>query len=170
MKVVNVHERELPVACLEAGALIDSLASVNDALWPRQTWPPMEFDRPLSVGATGGHGPIRYFVESYSPGESIRFRFTGPKGFNGCHRYDVVSSGQRACILRHTLEMTAHGPAVLSWPLLFRPMHDALIEDSLAVAEAALRRPAHIHPWSVRVRFLRWVFSRGRARPQIGLA
>ncbi len=31
--------------------------------------------------------------------------------------------------------MSTHGLAVLSWPLVYRPMHDALIEDSLATAE-----------------------------------
>lgn len=59
MKVLNVHERELRATSEQVGALIGSLASRNDLLWPRHIWPKMEFDRPLSVGATGGHGPIR---------------------------------------------------------------------------------------------------------------
>jgi hypothetical protein len=80
MKVINVHERELQADLEKVGALIDSLSSLEDALWPISSWPRMEFDLPLSVGATGGHGPVRYFVESYTPSQAIRFRFTGPKG------------------------------------------------------------------------------------------
>ena len=76
MRVINVHERELNVSLYTAGELIDRLASENDVLWPSDRWPPMRFDRPLSVGAVGGHGPIRYVIEAYEPGRSIRFHFT----------------------------------------------------------------------------------------------
>jgi hypothetical protein len=68
MVVVNVHERMLDASITEIGKLIDTLASAEDKLWPRDRWPAMKFDRPLSVGAVGGHGPIRYTVESYQPG------------------------------------------------------------------------------------------------------
>jgi hypothetical protein len=54
MQVLNVHERELQVGSAEVGALLDSLASENDRLWPRACWPAMRFDRPLGVGAVGG--------------------------------------------------------------------------------------------------------------------
>jgi hypothetical protein len=127
----------------------------------------MEFDRPLSVGARGGHGPIRYFVEEYVPGESIKFRFTGPKGFDGFHGYQRIRTTADTAVLRHTLEMTTHGLAVLSWPVVYQPMHDALIEDSLATAEASLGQAPRIQPWSLWVRVLRWVVSRGKARAQV---
>ena len=103
---------------------------------------------PLGVGANGGHGPIRYFVEAYTPGESITFRFTGPKGFDGFHGFELVSGPNQRVVLRHTLSMTTHGPAVVSWPLVFRPMHDALIEDSLATAQESLGGDSH-HPTMV---------------------
>lgn len=96
MKILNVHERELQASPDRVGALIDSLAFRDDALWPKHAWPRMEFDRPLSVGARGGHGPIRYFVEEYVPGESIKFRFTGPKGFNGFHGYERIKTTANA--------------------------------------------------------------------------
>lgn len=166
MNVRNVHQREFRAGRAAVGALIDSLASPLDVLWPNHSWPRMEFDRPLSAGAAGGHGPIRYFVDAYMPGQSIRFRFTTPKGFNGFHGYDVIESASTVG-LRHTLQMTTHGFAVLSWPLVFRPMHDALIEDSLATAQAALGQSSQLQPWSPRVRFLRWVISRGKARSQV---
>ncbi len=83
MKVVNVHERELQATSEKVGALMDSLASKGDALWSKQSWPRMEFDRPLGVGATGGHGPIRYFVEEYHPGRSINFVSRVPRDSTG---------------------------------------------------------------------------------------
>jgi hypothetical protein len=72
MKVVNIHEREFQSTPDRIGALIDSLASPQDALWPKRSWPRMEFDRALNVGARGGHGPIRYFVEAYVQTASAR--------------------------------------------------------------------------------------------------
>jgi len=166
MKVRNVHERRFP-ATEPVGALIDSLASDKDALWPIESWPRMAFDRSLQAGAAGGHGPIRYVVEEYTPQESIKFLLTRPKGFDGTHGYEVVAIGPETVVLRHTLEMTTSGLANLSWPLVFRPLHDALIEDSLATAEASLRHPATVQRWSPWVKLLRWVMSRGRARPQV---
>ena len=167
MKVLNVHERELPVPAKQVGKLIDSLSSMQDSLWPRHSWPRMAFDRSLQVGATGGHGPIRYFVESYTPGDSVRFRFTGPNGFNGHHRFEIFEITTEACILRHTLEMDTNGPAVVSWPFVFRPLHNALIEDSLALAQANLGQQPLIYRWSPWVKFLRWLVSKGQARAQV---
>jgi hypothetical protein len=166
MKVVNVHERELETDPIEVGALIDSLASSEDRLWPKQLWPRMAFDRPLAVGAQGGHGPIRYFVEEYSQGKAIRFRFTGPKGFDGFHGYEIVSGPERRVALVHTLEMNTYGRALLTWPLAYRPMHDALMEDSLAIAQASLGLTPQIRKWSLWVRMLRWLVTGGRAHPQ----
>ena len=166
MKVLNIHEREFPESPQRVGVLIDTLSSHDDALWPKQSWPRIAFHGPLSVGPAGGHGPIRYFVEAYQPGRSVKFRFSGPRGFDGWHGYEVAGSGTQSCALRHTLEMSVHGVAAISWPLVFRPLHDALIEDSLAVAQASLGRAPRIEPWSRWVRTLRFVFSRGRSRAQ----
>lgn len=166
MKVLNMHEWELRESPERVGALIDSLASREDALWPNRCWPCMKFDRPLSVGAEGGHGPIRYFVKAYTAGKNILFQFTGPRGFNGHHRYEIIDLGPHRCVLRHTLEMNTSGPATASWPILFRPMHDALIEDSLAQAQASLGHTPLVRPWSAWVRVLRWLLSGGRPRPQ----
>lgn len=167
MKVVNVHERALPVPAKQVGRLIDSLSTTQDSLWPRHSWPRMAFDRPLQVGATGGHGPVRYGVERYTPGASVRFRFTAPNGFNGHHRFEILEITAEACVLRHTLEMEANGPAVVSWPFVFRPLHDALIEDSLALAQANLGQQPRVSKWSPWVRLLRWLVSNGQARPQV---
>lgn len=167
MKVINIHEREVQSTPERVGALIDSLASRNDGLWSNHLWPRMVFDRPLGVGARGGHGPIRYFVEEHTPGRAIKFRFTGPKGFNGFHGYELIATTEQPCVLRHSLRMTTHGLAILSWPMVFRPMHDALIEDSLATVESSLGLCQRIQAWSPWVRILRWIVSGGKARAQV---
>ncbi len=167
MKVLNIHERELQTSAEQVGVLIDSLASAKDALWPSYSWPKIEFDRPLAVGAFGGHGPIRYFVEEYVPGQSIRFRFTRPKGYHGYHGIEIISISGSSVILRHTLQMTTHGLALLSWPIVFRPLHDALAEDAAARAQASLGLPPRIVAWSPWVKFLRWVFTGGKSKPQV---
>jgi hypothetical protein len=166
LKVLNVHERELRASSRQVGALIDSLSSRDDALWPQQSWPRMALDRPLAVGAVGGHGPVRYVVEAYEPGRSIRFGFTGPRGFDGHHRLEIVHATTQRCVLRHTILMTTHGAARLTWPLVFRPLHDALLEDALAVAQASLGQKPLVQPWSLWVKVLRWLVSRGRTSPQ----
>jgi hypothetical protein len=166
MRVINIHGREIHAASSEVGELIDSLASENDVLWPRKVWPAMRFDRPLGVGATGGHGPIRYNVEEFSPGAQVMFRFTSPAGFDGYHHFEVVPLAEKITILRHTIDMSVRGAALISWPLAFRPMHDALLEDLLARAQASLGIAPLIRPWSPWVRFLRWISSGGKARSQ----
>jgi hypothetical protein len=166
MRVLNIHERNLPIAPARVGELLDTLASPNDRLWPKAAWPRMAFDRPLGVGADGGHGPIRYVVAAYDPGVSVVFRFKGPRGFDGGHRLDVIARPDGTTILRHTLEMEAHGLARVTWPLAFRHLHDALVEDALALAQTNLGLPPDVHPWSWWVKLLRWTMTGGKANPQ----
>lgn len=155
MAVLNIHTRTLPASDEEIGGLIDGLAGREDRLWPGDRWPPMRFDRPLGVGAIGGHGPIRYTVEAYEPGRWVRFRFTGPRGFRGFHEFTVHPDAM-GIELRHTLAMHTRGCAVLGWPLIFRWLHDACLEDCLDRAERAttgiVRAPARQCPY---VRLLR---------------
>jgi hypothetical protein len=160
MAVLNIHERALPATPAEVGALIDGLASADDRLWPHQAWPPVRYDRPLEVGAIGGHGPIRYTITHYVPGHWIRCRFTGPRGVDGLHDFAWHSEGDKT-VLRHTLAIHPRGSARFSWPLVFRPLHDALLEDCLDRAEQATTgRVASPAQWSVYVRLLRWIGRR----------
>ena len=165
--VYNVHSRMLPVRAERVGELLDSLASPVDRLWPFETWPRMRFDRALGVGATGGHGPIGYSVDDYRPGVHVRFRFHAPSGFDGTHAYDVESVDATHATLTHSLVMQAHGRARLTWPLLFRPLHDALIEDSLTKAERELGLPPTAPLWSARVRLLRALLARAGRRQRL---
>ncbi|MGW0392398.1 SRPBCC family protein [Streptomyces sp. NPDC003042] len=167
MPVYNVHERLLAAEASAVGALVDSLSDgAADRLWPHPAWPAMTFDRPLTTGAVGGHGPVRYTVAAYVPGTWVRLAFTGPRGFDGFHEFAVLPVGEEQTVLRHTLAMRTGGLARLTWPLLWRPLHDALLEDSLdraalACASAPPRPPAR---WSPYVRLLRAFARRAESR------
>jgi len=159
MQVRNVHERRFSLPPATVGALIDSLASHDDRLWPCCNWPPMRFDRPLAAGAVGGHGPVRYIVEEYHPGKSILFRFTAPRGFNGTHHFEVEEL-EGMTVLRHVIEMRTTGLALLSWPLAIRSLHNAAIEDCFDQAAISLKADLpHPARWSVYVRLLRAVMQ-----------
>lgn len=160
----NVHGRVIMAPADEVGLLIHSLASKKDRLWPRSKWPAMRLDGPLGEGAAGGHGPVRYFVTSFEPGRRVEFQFTGPAGFNGGHSFTAVSLAGNSTLLRHELHMSLSGTAVFTWPLFFRPLHDALIEDALDCAETecgAFPRPRSLSLW---VAILRAPFSTRIAR------
>lgn len=133
--ILNVHERTIAASVAEVGMLIDSLSSKDDRLWPRSGWPAMRLDEALGVGAGGGHGPVRYFVKCYEPGRRVEFQFTGPAGFTGQHSFTAVGGPEQSTILRHELTISPSGAAMVTWPLFFRPLHDALIEESLDRAE-----------------------------------
>lgn len=155
MKVVNVHHRELSASCSEVGALLDSLSGPNDRLWPSR-WPPMRLDRTLQVGAFGGHGPIKYQVEQYTPGVLVSFRFTVPEGFDGTHSFSMTPlAGTHGVRVTHRLEMTTSGRATWLWLAAIRHLHDALIEDAFDHASRDLNLPCVPRTWSVWVRVLR---------------
>jgi hypothetical protein len=170
--VTNVHERVLDADPDAVGSLIDALASSSDGLWPAEKWPAMRFDRPLAIGARGGHGPIRYVVEDHLPGRAVRFRFRAPTGFDGYHEYVVLPRSDGGSILRHSLLMNTTGLARLSWPIVIAPLHDALIEDSFDKAIRSLKvcEPAQGR-WNIRVKVLRALALRRRASrpPSAGL-
>ncbi len=154
--VFNAHERVLHAPAQAVGALIDRLGSDDDALWPSDRWPPLVLDKPLSVGARGGHGPIRYHVVAYEPGLMVRFRFTSPPGFLGQHEFILERASGDAIRLRHIVTLGLVANARYSWPLIWRPLHDALMEDLMDRAEAAITgQPVPRREWSAWVRFLR---------------
>lgn len=155
--VHNVHRRSIAASADWVGNMLDSLAGPDDRLWPRHSWPAMRLDGPLSVGAAGGHGPVRYVVTQYVPGTSITFRFTAPAGFRGEHRFVVTPEDGGSTRLDHQLTMRTTGVAVISWPLFFRPLHDALIEEAFdRVQEQAGGPPFLPARRSAWVRLLRW--------------
>jgi hypothetical protein len=125
----------------------------------------MAFDTALGIGARGGHGPVRYVVEQYRPGREVVFRFTNPTGFRGTHRYRIEPTDD-GCELEHVIEMDLSGAAMISWPLVFRPLHDALLEDSLDKVEAHLAGSEwHHREWSPLVQTLRKLLAKRRRVP-----
>ena len=99
MKMSNVHERMIATPAARVGALLDTLASADDRFWPHENWPGMKFDRPLQVGATGGHGTDPYTVSSYTPGRHIRFEFGGSR--QGYHEFTLQDVDDMTCLIRH---------------------------------------------------------------------
>jgi hypothetical protein len=168
--VRNVHQRRYPVSAAKAAPLLDRLASPDDVFWPDESWPKMRFDRPLGVGAAGGHGPIRYSVTAYEPGRRIEFAFAPETRLRGTHTLTVEDGvepeGEGACVIRHAIEGRPFGLMRLGWPLVFRWLHDALLEDALDNAEEALTgRVAAPARWSWWVRFLHSRMASRRRRP-----
>ena len=155
MRVLSLHRRMLAASMGQAGELIDHLGSPGDLLWPCESWPRMRFDLALQVGADGGHGPIRYDVVQYEPGRRVVFRFKRPPGFDGTHAFELLPHLGGGCELVHTLEMRTSGPARLGWPLVFAPLHDALLEDAMDRACAFTGTPFRPAAWGVHVRLLR---------------
>jgi Polyketide cyclase / dehydrase and lipid transport len=166
MTVVNCHSRRIAATPDRVRALMDTLGSPDDRLWPRDRWPAMRFDQPLQPGARGGHGPIRYTVELHQPGRLVRFRFTAPRGVHGFHEIAVRPDGD-GTILQLRLVARLTGPARLTWPLGYRWLHDALIEDLLDQAEHALagRESPAAHSWPWHVRALRRLASTRQPKP-----
>ena len=169
MEVRNFHSRQLRRPVQDVGPYLDSLSSPNDLLWPHEHWPPMVFGGPLAEGAKGGHGPIRYVVEKYEPGRRVILRFTAPAGFDGVHYFTLEEEGEGTKI-GHTIEMRISGPALLTWPLFIRPLHDALLEDALDKVEAHLSGKSWTRrEWKPWVKLLRKVLAKRRsARSKAG--
>jgi hypothetical protein len=155
MKFYSIHRRRFAASPATAGTLLDGLSSPNDVLWPRDRWPSQRFDRPLSVGASGGHGPIRYEVAAYEPGRRVDFRFLPEGGFSGSHWFEIVPD-EGGVVLRHVIDGSTGFGGWLRWHIVIRWLHDALLRDALDNAERELtghvERPARYNSW---VRILR---------------
>ncbi|MFI8280770.1 DUF2867 domain-containing protein [Streptomyces sp. NPDC085929] len=142
--VRNIHQRIVQAPAETVGALVDRLATPDDPLFPTPVWPAMVLDRPLAVGADGGHGRVRYRVTAYEPGRSARFDTTDPGIGEGHHRFAVEPLGPNSCRVSHDLELTMGTRAFALWKLAIQPVHDTMIEETFDNAErAALGRLPH---------------------------
>jgi Protein of unknown function (DUF3995) len=152
----NVHERLINASPERVGQLLDSLAGDNDMVWPRDAWPRMKLSNGLAVGSTGGHGAIRYSVESYTPGRKVVFRFADKMGIVGTHTFAIEPVGTITTMVTHELIGTTTGAMKLVWPLFIRWLHDALIEDALDnIESASSKTPRPTRTYSFGVRQLR---------------
>ena len=151
-KISNVHVREIAAPAAVLGELLDTLGSADDRLWATDIWvaEPVVFDRPLGVGADGGHGSIRYSVVEYEPGRRIVFEFSPDGGMSGTHGFEIEALGPDRGRLTHFLEaktsrwMRPLVPILIGW-------HDAMVETALDRAElgatGSLKRPTGIPRW-----------------------
>ena len=158
--VFDAHERVLPASAEVVGALLDRLGSDDDPIWPLDRWDPLDLDRPLERGTRAEYGPFRYFVDEYEPGRAVRFRFSAPPGYLGQFEFVVERAAERgegAARLRHVLALSLGDVGTrLKWWIVWRPLHDALMEDLLDRAEAAVTgQPMQPRAWSLQVKLLR---------------
>jgi hypothetical protein len=151
-KIENVHAREIQAPVSLVGDILDTLGSPGDRVWASDIWvaEPVVFDRPLGVGADGGHGSIRYSVVEYQPGRRIVFRFSPGGGLSGSHGFELEAVGPDQTRITHFLEaqtslwMRPLVPILIGW-------HDAMVETAFDRAEleatGSLQRRTPIPRW-----------------------
>ncbi|MEU8542687.1 DUF2867 domain-containing protein [Streptomyces sp. NPDC048717] len=135
--VRNAHHRIVEAPAETVGALVDRLSAPDDPLFPTPVWPAMVLDRPLSVGADGGHSSVRYRVTAYEPGRSVRFDMTEPGLGEGHHRIDVEPLGDGRCRISHRLEVAMDARSFALFKVAIEPVHDLMVEELLDNVERA---------------------------------
>jgi hypothetical protein len=106
----------------------------------------MVLDRPVTVGAAGGHGSDRNRVTAYEPGRRVEFAVDARLGCTAHTLARGRAAGARSTVLQHRIDGRTSGAMRLLWPLAVRWLHDSVLEDLLDRAELAHgtrpRRPA----------------------------
>jgi hypothetical protein len=161
MKVINIHHREITQPKSEVAKLFKTLATENDLMLATDKWSPMKLDKGLQVGSKGGHGPIKYFVTDYQKDNSITFQF-GLTGFKGFHKFELFETEPNKTLLKHTIDMTTTGSAMLKWALAIRWLHDAYTEDAFDKVENYFTKDKKSSEWSLWVKLLRKIMKQGR--------
>lgn len=153
-KVVDVHTRTFVGDRDAIGRQLETLAGVNDDFWVTDLVPPMELDRGLALGSSGGHGTVRYRVSRHETGRMVEFQFDPAIGLDGVHRFEIDGDGDLVTV-RHTLEAETAGLMRVLWRPMVLPVHSGAVEDVFdhlertATGKAHRKRPTH--------RMLRWV-------------
>ena len=160
MNVLNIHKRTIQQPKDKVTALLKTLSTENDKIWPKEKWPPMKFKAGIQENAKGGHGPIRYSVEKYTPNEIIQFRFLKPSGFNGIHKFEIRELSEEQTEITHTIDMKTAGKGTLIWLLAIRSLHNALIEDGFDKLENHFSEHKKNTQWNFWVKFLRKQLSK----------
>ena len=159
MKVVNIHQRIINTPINTISECLQTLASENDVIWPKEKWPAIRFKEGLKIGSKGGHGPIRYTIEAYAPQEKIQFRFSKPKGFEGIHYFEITALNAGQTSIKHTIDMMVKGKGILLWYSSILHLHNALIEDAFDKVENQFGSVKHPAKWTIWVRVLRKLLS-----------
>lgn len=151
-KISNVHVRQIAAPVAVVGEILDTLGSADDRLWATDIWvaEPVLFDRPLGVGADGGHGAIRYSVVEYDPGRRIVFEFSPEGGLSGTHGFELEALGPDRSRLTHFLTAETSRWMRPIVPILIGS-HDAMLETAFDRAEleatGRLHRATRIPRW-----------------------
>ena len=159
MQVVNIHKRIINQPKFEVAALLETLSTKHDKVWPNKYWPAMRFKDGLKVGAKGGHGIIKYSVEKYVLGEFIVFEFLKPKGFNGIHKFEIEEIDANTTEVKHSIIMKTEGLATLQWVFVIRWLHDALIENAFDTIENNSLEVEKFTKWNAWVRIWRYILK-----------
>ncbi len=160
MKITNIHKRVILQPKDKISQILDSLSSKDDQLWPNEQWPPMIFKKGLSEGAVGGHGPIKYSIQKYVPGNSIEFQFFKPDGFKGIHRFNITEIDPEKTEIKHTIEMSLSSKGILTWYIAIKWLHDALLEDCLDKVESHFLPEPKSTKWNFLVCMLRKILKK----------
>lgn len=159
MNVVNIHKRIINQPKAEVVALLETLSTKHDKVWPNDNWPAIRFRNGLNVGEKGGHGMIRYSVEAYNPEAFIIFKFLEPKGFHGIHKFEIEEINANATEVKHNIIMKTAGFATLKWVVVIRWLHDALIENAFDTIENNFLEVDKFTKWTTWVRIWRYIFK-----------
>ena len=157
MKITNIHSRTIDQPIGAVSKLLSTLATPDDKVWPKEKWPSMKFTNGIEVGSKGGHGPIKYFVKSFTPWSVLEFEFLQPKGFNGIHKLELIPNGKGSTTLTHTIDARTNLIASIQWIVFIRVLHNALIEDAFDKVENQFSQEQKISPWNWWVRMLRTI-------------
>ena len=156
MKITNIHKRVISQSQEKLGALLLTLATKEDKIWPTQHWPSMKLDRGLEQGSKGGHGPIGYVVQKYIPNQLIQFQFLNPKNFVGIHKFEIKALTVDQSQIIHTIDMEAKGTGMFTWLVGIRWLYDALIEDAFDQIENQFSTQQKKTKWNWWVKTLRF--------------
>jgi hypothetical protein len=159
MKILNIHKRLIDRPKEEVSELLETLSTKDDRIWPYEKWPAMKFKKGLVEGAKGGHGPIRYSIEKYERKRFIWFKFSKPVGFKGIHKFEISELESGKTELKHTIDMEVAGKGLMTWILVIRPLHNALLEDALDKVENRYLIEKQKTNWSIWVRILRKILK-----------
>ena len=155
MKIINIHKRIINKPKSEVAEILKTLSTENDKIWPNENWPEMKFKDGIQIGAKGGHGPIRYYVEKYVPTKIIQFRFSKPNGFNGIHKFEIKELNKETTEIKHTIDMYTKGKGTIFWLFAIHSLHNALIEDGFDKLENNFSDNRKYTKWNIWVRFVR---------------
>jgi Protein of unknown function (DUF3995) len=134
--VLNRHERRIHAGYQDVADLLASLAGPHDRVWPGDRWPAVVMNNGTIPGSKGGHGFVRYWVESAEPGRIV-MRFDPKMRLDGTHTFSVETAGSES-IIRHEVDASPSSIMRFLWPALIEPLHDAVVEDAFDNIEAAV--------------------------------